>query len=142
VGLLVGALLFEAVVLVPYWQSLSAERFSQLHREVGPRLYRFFAPITAAATSLAVGNAAAATLTSSRARWATAGTAVCLLSMLGLYIAYFAKANARLTTVAHHPETVDPSYLSKELSTWALLHRLRLAIGLAGLACSMSALTT
>ena len=140
VGLLVGALLLEAVLLVPYWQSLPPERFSALHREFGPRLYRFFAPITTAATSIAVGTAIAALLTS-HAQWAAGGTALCLLAMLLLYIAYFAKANARLATAAHHPENLDPLYLTTELSRWGQIHLLRVAIGLAGFASSLYALT-
>ena len=141
VGLLVGALLLEAFLLVPYWQSLTPERFSALHGEVGPRLYRFFAPITTAATALAVVTASAALLTSNRAQLAAAGTALCLVAMLGLYIAYFAKANARLAAAAEHPEQLDPEYLTTELSRWAQLHRLRVAIGLVGFACSLYALT-
>lgn len=61
--------------------------------------------------------------------------------MLGLYIAYFAKANARLETAAHHPENLDPVYLKTELSRWAHIHRVRVAIGLTGFACALYALT-
>lgn len=43
-GLLVGAL------LIPYWKSLPGETFISLHKEYGPRLFRFFLPLTIAGT--------------------------------------------------------------------------------------------
>jgi hypothetical protein len=41
-GLFVGALLAEGALFVPYWKTLKAEAFFSLHKEYGPRLYRFF----------------------------------------------------------------------------------------------------
>lgn len=139
VGLLVGALLFEAVVLAPYWQSLSPKRFGELHAVIGPRLYRFFAPITAAATSISATTAIVALLTSNNAKLATSGTALCLLVMVWLYVVYFAKANARLAAAADHPETLDPNHLSTELTRRAQIHRIRVGVGLIGYTCSIYA---
>ena len=53
-GLFVGASLTEAVVLVPMWRSLRPPEFFMLHAAHAHRLYGFFAPLTAAATFLAV----------------------------------------------------------------------------------------
>jgi len=45
-GLYAGSLLTEAMILVPYWRKMSAEDFFGLHSELGPRLFRYFAPLT------------------------------------------------------------------------------------------------
>ena len=46
IGLLVGALLAEGAIFIPYWKSLPADTLYSLHNEYGPRLYHFFAPLT------------------------------------------------------------------------------------------------
>jgi hypothetical protein len=49
-GLFVGAQITEAVLLVPHWKELTPDDFFELHKTFGPRIYRFFAPLTIAAT--------------------------------------------------------------------------------------------
>src|SRR5688572_29124432 len=56
-ALFVGALLTEAVVLVPMWRSLQPQEFFVLHAAHAHRLFKFFAPLTAGATILAVAAA-------------------------------------------------------------------------------------
>ena len=48
-ALFVGALLAEAMVLVPMWRSLQPQEFFRLHAAHAHRLYKFFAPLTASA---------------------------------------------------------------------------------------------
>lgn len=59
-GLLAGALLLEGALLVPYWRTLSAQAFYDLHPVYGPKLFRFFAPLTTAGPALATVAAVAA----------------------------------------------------------------------------------
>src|SRR5687767_9432576 len=75
-GLLIGALLAEAFLLVPVWRSMPAEAFLAGHADYGPRLYRFFAPLTIGATTMAVAAAGAAAVTSQPGRWSTLGAGV------------------------------------------------------------------
>jgi hypothetical protein len=60
-GLFASSLLTEALLLVPYFRSLSFAQFNRLHGECGPRLFRYYAPLTISAT-LAPLAAAARTL--------------------------------------------------------------------------------
>ena len=55
-GTLSGALLAEGIVLVPYWRALQPAEFTDLHHGFAPRLYRFFAPLTALAVTVAIGE--------------------------------------------------------------------------------------
>ena len=68
-GLFVGALLAEGALLVPYWRTLPAAEFFALYKEYKPRLYRFFEPLTIAATSLAVITAVACLMTAHPGSW-------------------------------------------------------------------------
>src|SRR5688572_12549697 len=63
-ALFIGALLTEAMVLVPMWRSLQPAEFFRLHAAHAHRLYAFFAPLTVGAALLAVGAAIAAVATS------------------------------------------------------------------------------
>jgi hypothetical protein len=94
-GLFVGALLAEGALFVPYWKTLKAEVFFSLHKEYGPRLYRFFAPLTISATFLAVVTAVVCVATQQNGRWATAVAGILGTTMIGIYFLYFQTANAK-----------------------------------------------
>ena len=53
-GIYAGSLLTEGVVLVPYWRRMPHAEFMRLHGDVGPSLFRYFAPLTTAALLLSV----------------------------------------------------------------------------------------
>ena len=57
VGLLVGSLLIEGTVLVPAWRSPTPAQFMALHPAIGPRLFRYFLPLTASATLITIAAA-------------------------------------------------------------------------------------
>ena len=113
VGLYAGALLTEGAVLVPYWRTLSAEKFYELHRDVGPRLFRYFAPLTAIAVGAAV-LAAVLPDSVSTARWIAAG--LCVAALLSFFV-YFRRANAQF---ARH--SLSEEDLTVELQRWAVWH--------------------
>jgi hypothetical protein len=49
-GIFLGAQLTEAVLFVPYWKTLPAKDFFELHQIYGKKIYQFFAPLTILAT--------------------------------------------------------------------------------------------
>ena len=51
-GIFLGAQITEAFLFVPYWKSLKADDFFELHKTYGEKIYQFFAPLTIAATLL------------------------------------------------------------------------------------------
>ena len=125
IGLLVGALLAEGSLLVPYWRSLPSDTFYALHKDYGPRLYRFFAPLTITPTLLIVAAAGASMWTSDSGRWPTVVASILYLSVIGTYVGYFRQANARLAAAS-----LSANELSAELARWATWHRARVVLGM------------
>ena len=137
-GLLAGALLAEDRLLLPYWRTLSADAFYALHPSYGPRLYRFFAPLTAAAPMATVLAAIQIVLQSEGLgpRTTAAVTAAVLAwSLVAIYMVYFRSANDAITRHA-----VSPEDLPAELARWAGWHRARVLVCLAAFALSLVAL--
>ena len=124
VGMLAGALSLEGFVLVPFWRSLRPEAFVDLHEGFAPRLYRFFAPLTGVATSLALlaGLAVVGRDQRTLADWLTVASAVLAVSLLAFYRIYFHTANERLPVLA---ATSSAAALSAELHRWHRIHQAR-----------------
>jgi hypothetical protein len=134
-GLFVGSLLTEAVILVPYWRKLKPESFLELHGTLGPQLYKYFSPLTIAATLIP-------TLTALVCLWLGAPTQVysvmaafLVLLILGLYFYYFKHANAGFETGA-----VGINGLAAELGRWSAWHWLRTGMALVAFTLSLVAL--
>ena len=138
-GLLAGALLTEAAVLVPFWRSISRQTFSVLHEGVAPRLYAYFAPLTIATVLLAAtsGVVAVASEPMGAADWLTIGSSVLAISLLGFYRLYFDRANRVLPELARNE---DPTKLIAELQRWQTIHNVRTGVCLASFVCAVFAL--
>jgi len=92
-GLLVGSLLTEAMILVPYWRTMEPGDFLRLHGTLGPKLFRYFAPLTILATVLPVGSSIYPLVTGDTTDWLSFVPAVLVMVMLGIYFFYFKPAN-------------------------------------------------
>jgi hypothetical protein len=128
-GLLSGALLTEAFVLVPYWKRLAPEEFLRLHPSLAPSLFRFFAPLTIAGTLLPVAACLALIALAGFSLWWTL-SGLCALAILGFYFAFFRGANLQFA------QTKDASRAAVTLGVWARLHNLRTVIAILGFACA------
>ena len=139
-GLLAGALSLEGFVLVPYWRSLRPEAFVDRHEGFAPRLYRFFAPLTAVATSLALVAGLAVGWRDQRVRadWFTVASAALAVSLLALYRIYFHSANRRLPQLA---ATNAEDALSAELRRWHSIHQSRTLVSVAAFVLALLGLS-
>jgi hypothetical protein len=134
-ALFVGALLTEAMVLVPLWQTLQPQDFYTLHAAHAHRLYAFFAPLTVSATVLAVAAAVTAVVTDRSGRSASVVAAALALVILSTYFLYFQRANASFAAAS-----VPHEALPAALARWAAWHWFRTVVGLAALASALLAL--
>lgn len=135
IGLFVGALLTEAVVLVPMFRSLRPPDFFALHAAHAHRLYGFFAPLTATATCLAVVAAVTSVTSGHPGSLAAVVAATLTLVILSTYFLYFRPANASFAVASIKPED-----LAAELARWASWHWFRTAIGLVAFASALLSL--
>lgn len=121
-GIFAGALLTEGMILVPYWRKMAPEDFFRLHGEMGPSLFRYFAPLTVSSVLLAIA-AAAVSLTDptiSYFRLAAGGGAALTLA---IFFIYFKSANQ-----AFADHSLANEDLSPELARWAVWHWVRTLI--------------
>jgi hypothetical protein len=135
-GLFVGSLLTEGVILVPYWRSLRPEKFLKLHGTMGPQLFRYFAPLTVAATLIPVTTSVACYAAEVESRMYSAIVAFLMLAILGIFQVYFKGANASFAS-----GSVGVEGLPAELQRWSNWHWLRTVMGIAAFALSLFALT-
>lgn len=114
IGLLAGSLLTEGMVLVPFWRGLPTDKFYELHGSGGPKLFRYFAPLTALAV---LSSIALAILDGRPSTW----TAACLCGCaLASFFVFFRTTNKRLA--AH--EYSDQELLTV-LRKWSIWHHAR-----------------
>ena len=134
-ALFVGALLAEAMVLVPMWRALQPQEFFRLHAAHAHRLYKFFAPLTASATCLAVVAAITSVVSGHSGSPASVVAAALALVILSTYVLYFRRANASFSEASLTHEE-----LPAELARWASWHWFRTAVGLIALVATLLAL--
>jgi hypothetical protein len=122
-GLTAGAMLAEATILVPYWQSLSAEQFFNWYQNNAELLVDFYSPleITSAILSLI---AAILNVVSRRSAWLWVLAAMMSLVVIGLFFVYFKDANAGFAN-----RTVVQQELPAALVTWGAWQWTRVAFG-------------
>jgi len=127
-GLLAGSLFTEAIILVPYWRRMDPAEFFQLHGNLGPHLFRFFAPLTIVAVGLAVTVA----ITNGTTNMAWLVTAGLCLAALAIFFIYFRAANNRFAT-----HDMPDAALAGELAKWTIWHWLRTLIIIVALGASI-----
>ncbi|MEM9173589.1 MAG: hypothetical protein AAGA84_12890 [Pseudomonadota bacterium] len=129
-GLLAGALVTEARVLVPYWQKMPIAEFLALHHTMASSLYRFFAPLTVAGTMLPIITVCVAIMQHNVALpWLISG--VCAVALLLFYFLFFKGANHSFTV-----ET-DLDRSRATLTKWGTLHAKRTVIALVAFVAAM-----
>ncbi len=131
-GIFAGAMLTEALVLVPMWRSLKPAEFSTLHAVHARRLYGFFAPLTAITTTVMVLTGVVAFATGHAQSYLAVTAAVLSLAVLSMYFLYFRNANAALASMHSRPEDIAPM-----LARWAVWHAVRTAIAICALLLSV-----
>ncbi|MEM9603118.1 MAG: hypothetical protein AAGA11_09665 [Pseudomonadota bacterium] len=129
-GLYAGSLLTEGALLVPYWRTLSPSAFFGLHGDFGPRLFRFFFPVTNAAVWLSV---ASALLDRFDNAYRTVAAVLCLAALATFFL-FFKRANA-----AFAARTLSDEALASALARWALWHWVRTVAAVLAFAAATAA---
>jgi hypothetical protein len=132
-GLLAGALLTEAFILVPYWKKMPSDEFLRLHHTMSSSLFRYYAPLTVAGSALPIiALITYVSLTGFIWSWWYV-SCFCACSLLGFYFAFFKNANLAFAT------NKDPDVARSILEKWAFLHNLRTAVAVFGFVAALTA---
>jgi hypothetical protein len=107
---------------VTWWRSLPPAEFLAWYAANAERLFGFFAPLTTAATVLAVAAAIASIATRDAGRVPSIVAAVLVVLIVIGFLVYFEDANRAFATGGIRPEDVPAA-----LATWARWHWVRVA---------------
>ncbi len=133
-GLFAGSMLTEAVILVPYWRSMEAKTFFDLHSTLGPQLYRYFAPLTIAATLIPTATAIFFVWRGGSMGAYPTWSSLSMLATLGIYFLYFKAANESFAT-----GSAGVAGLAAELRRWWIWQWIRTVIALGAFGLSILA---
>lgn len=116
-GIFLGAQITEAVLFVPYWKSLQADDFFELHKTYGKKIHQFFAPLTIAATLIPLATAGYQIVQQAENQllWGVMGFAT--LAFFSTYFLYFKKANQSFAD-----RSLSNEALPLELNKWGNWH--------------------
>lgn len=119
-GIFLGAQLAEAVLIVPYWKTLSSDSFFELHQTYGHRLYQFYAPLTIAATIFPITTFVHSLLNKSKTDILMWLMFIFTLLFFATYYIYFKEAN-----LGFAERTISNEALQMELAKWGNWHWVR-----------------
>lgn len=126
-------MLAEAAILVPYWQSLSAEQFFDWYESNAKLLVDFYSPLEIASALLTLAATVLLVTSHRPARLWMLATVMALI-VIGFFFIYFKDANASFAnrTVAHGD-------LPAALALWGSWQWARVAFGIGAFAAAAAA---
>jgi len=134
-GIFAGAQIAEGVLFVPYWKSMKPAAFYKEHKTFGPKIYKFFAPLTIAATLIPIGTMIYAVMMDAPGKMAFLLTGFFTILFFATFFMYFKKANQSFADAS-----LSEKELPLELIRWGKWHWTRIYLELAALICALVAL--
>jgi len=134
-GITAGAMLTEAVVLVPYWQSLAPTTFFEWYADHAALLVDFYSPLEVGSSAASLAAAimfSAKALEGAPFMWVAA---ILSILVIGTFFAYFQGANASFAD-----QSIGAHALADALNTWERWQWARVALGIAAFLASIVAL--
>lgn len=131
-GIFVGAQIAEAVLLVPFWKTLSPNDFFELHKVHGKKIYQFFAPLTIAATLLPLVTVGVNIMCKSENQLLFTLMGCSTMLFFSTYFMYFKKANKSFLE-----RSLSDEALPIELTRWGNWHWGRIYFECIAFGCSL-----
>ena len=122
-SIFLGSQITEGIILVPYWQSLSAQEFYNYYQEFGPLLGQFYTPLTIIAALIPIILSIVCFIKKSSALpYFLVSTCFSLMFIACFYL-YFKGANELFYQAAFQEEN-----LRQELIIWSKWHWTRVGL--------------
>ena len=134
-AIFIGAQITEGALLVPYWQSLSAEEFYDYYAQFGPLIGRFYTILTIVASLIPVFVAARYIAKKNDGVKLAIVSAVLAILVIACFYVYFKSANGEF-----YARAFDEMSLQKELVVWSYWHWGRIVLEIGSLMFLMLAL--
>lgn len=131
-GIFLGAQIAEGVLFVPYWKSLSADNFFELHRTYGKKIYQFFAPLTVLATIIPLITALYCIISRETTILLALIMGLSTLIFFSTYFLFFKKSNQ-----SFKDRSISNAELPKELSKWGNWHWGRICFECIAFVCAL-----
>ena len=132
IGVFLGAQIAEACLFVPIWKKMNPDDFFEQHESVGPLIYRFFAPITIAATMIPLVAVLINLVFNSEQLILLCILGVSTLIFFSTYFLYFKEANQMFAD-----RSIPNEDLSGELIKWGNWHWFRIVFEAIAFLCSL-----
>ncbi len=134
-GVFLGAQLTEAVLLVPFWKTMQPDAFFRLHQQHHQSLYRFYAPLTIAATLLPLATVVYLFLQQSGQPILLMAMGLSTLVFFSTYFIYFKRANRSFAE-----RSLSDDALPGELRRWGRWHWGRVCFEAIAFGCALALL--
>jgi hypothetical protein len=131
IGLFAGAMLTEAVIIVPQWKLIPPLEFNKLHKVLNKRFFNFFAPITVLAVTFAQINTVIK-YNQNEPLLIPMATSVLMLLCLASFYLFFKEANEKFKTVIYSKDE-----LLNAIKVWHQVHWARTFISLIAFGLSL-----
>jgi hypothetical protein len=131
-GIFLGTQIAEACLFVPIWKEMDADDFFEQHQSVGPLIYRFFAPLTVAATVIPLITVLLSLIRDPAQNELIWVMGVSTLAFFSTYSLYFKKANQKFSD-----RSLSNDELPVELQKWANWHWTRIGFETIAFLCSI-----
>ncbi|WP_061250025.1 DUF1772 domain-containing protein [Leptospira alstonii] len=125
-GLTAGAMLTEAVIIVPFWLSLSPTEFFDWYAKNQAALVNYYSPLEIWSTILTVVTSILLLITKQEGKWSMAASTVLSIIVIATFFIFFKDANANFNT-----RSIANDKLTLAITTWGNWQWLRVGLGIA-----------
>ncbi len=134
-GLTAGAMLTEAVIIVPFWQKLTPSEFFAWYTKNQAALVRFYSPLEILSAVLPLISSILFFIIKNDGKWLMATSTLLSLCVLATFFIFFKNANA-----VFNARAMDRDKFSLAIKTWGNWQWIRVGLGVGAFCCGILAI--
>ncbi|MCE9597470.1 MAG: DUF1772 domain-containing protein [Spirochaetia bacterium] len=134
-GLTSGAMLTEAVIIVPFWLGLTPTEFYTWYAKNQAALVNFYSPLEISSMVLALVLSILFFTRNEDKKWVMLGSAILSILVIATFFVFFKDANA-----AFNARSIEEGKLSLAIMTWGNWQWFRVFLGLGAFVLSVMAI--